>query len=139
MAFVEWTPELEVGHPEMDAQHQRLLAIINEYHEALERKAPQSTLIETFAKVADFAAYHFADEEALMAQCGFPQLSRHRRVHQQLVNRVSELMGDLRAERVGAARDIQFFLKLWLTAHIQDIDRQYLPYVAKPKQAVAAA
>lgn len=129
MSFVDWSTELEVGSPAMDQQHKQLIDIINRYHDALARKAPRGELVAVFEEVADFARYHFRDEENLMAQHGFPGLDRHRIIHRQLVDRVTELLLQLRAGQTGIAEQIQYFLKSWLTAHIKGIDRQYQPFV----------
>lgn len=139
MSFVEWTPELEVGSPEMDAQHRRLIAIINEYHESLSRGASNAELERIFTKVAEFATYHFRDEEALMERHGFPQLARHRLIHRQLVERVGELMAELHAGREGVSLQIQYFLKNWLTAHIKGVDCQYRTYVSGAARSAPAA
>jgi hemerythrin-like metal-binding protein len=76
MALVNWRHEREVGSAEMDAQHQNLIAIINEDYQAVERKAPRAELQRVFAKVAHLATYHFGDEEALMEHAGFPRPAR---------------------------------------------------------------
>lgn len=131
MSFVEWSHDLEVGSNEMDAQHQRLVAIINQYHDAVEKKAPRAELITIFGKVAEYAVYHFRDEEALMEQHKFPALARHRAIHRQLVDRVTEMMAALKQGKPGIEQEIKYFLKTWLTAHIKGIDRQYTPFVAE--------
>lgn len=132
MSFVEWSHDLEVGSVEMDAQHQRLVAIINKYHDAVERHAPRPELIAIFSEVAEYAVYHFRDEEALMEQHHFPQLARHRSIHKQLVDRVTEMMASLKHGKPNVEQDIKYFLKTWLTAHIKGIDRQYSSYVVTP-------
>ena len=35
MAFVQWKDSYSVGHPQIDQQHQRLLAMINELHDVM--------------------------------------------------------------------------------------------------------
>lgn len=129
MSLVDWNADLEVGSPAMDRQHRQLLDIINRYEEALGRKAGRRALVAIFEEVADYARVHFRDEEALMAQHGFPGLERHRAMHRQLLDRVTESLLLLRAGQPGIAEQIQDFLKTWLTAHIMGLDRQYQPFV----------
>ncbi|MEW6168637.1 MAG: bacteriohemerythrin [Pseudomonadota bacterium] len=129
MSFVTWNSDLAVGHTQMDGQHQALIDIVNRYHDALAAKAPQRKLVAIFEEVADYARYHFRDEEALMERSGYPGLARHRIIHGQLLDRVTELLLRLRAGEPGIDEQIQFFLKNWLTAHIKGIDRQYRPFV----------
>ena len=130
MSFVDWTQELSVGNHHLDGQHQRLIDIINRYHDALERKAPRAELEKIFKEVAEFAVYHFRDEEAMMERRGFPGLHKHQLIHQQLVARVGDLQRALAAAEPGVEMQVQYFLKTWLTAHIKGIDHQYMPYMA---------
>lgn len=140
MAFVQWSPELDVGDEEMNRQHVRLIDIINRYHDALELHAPRAELLKIFEEVAAFAQSHFRDEEALMEACAFPGLTRHRLIHKQLVARVGELLVKLRDTGDEAVKsDIQYFLKNWLTAHIKGIDSQYRPIVSNRRGAAGRA
>lgn len=131
MSFATWTPEMSVSNTKMDAQHQRLIDIINRYHEALEAQAPHAQLQKIFDEVIAFASQHFRDEEALMERADYPNLSRHRLMHQNLTQRVLEFQKALKDEKPGAEREIQYFLKSWLTAHILGIDKLYAPFIRK--------
>ncbi len=128
MTFLEWSPDFEVGSPVMDEQHRQLLEIVNRFHDAVARKAPRGEIVAIFEEAADFSRYHFRDEESLMARHGYPALDQHRMQHRHLVDRVTELLLLLRGGQEGAAEQIQYFLKGWLTAHIKGIDRQYRPF-----------
>ena len=130
MTFYRWSEDLSVGNHHIDGQHQKLIDIINRYHDALERKAPRAELMRIFQEVADYAIYHFRDEEGLMERQGFPGLAKHRIIHQQLIARVEELQQQLAKGDAGIESQIKYFLKTWLTAHIKGIDHQYMPYLA---------
>ncbi|MFA5941614.1 MAG: bacteriohemerythrin [Sinimarinibacterium sp.] len=129
MPLVEWTPDFEVGSCAMDQQHQQLIEIVNRYRTALNRKAPRAELVTIFEEVADYARHHFREEEALMVGHAYPGLAAHRQTHRQLMDRVTELLLNLRAGEPAAARQIQSFLTHWLTAHILDTDVKYKPFV----------
>ena len=65
MPFAEWSDEFSVGVEKIDRDHKRLLALLNELHDALEAgERPEVT-----GKVLDglvlYVGYHFAHEEAL--------------------------------------------------------------------------
>jgi hemerythrin-like metal-binding protein len=95
----------------MDAQHQRLFDIINSIYDAVDSGASFHKLQSIFKDVFDFTAYHFAKEEALLEQQSFPKLGEHKIIHQQLVQRVQELMEDLKAEQPGSPEKVKLFLK----------------------------
>ncbi|MDD3762427.1 MAG: bacteriohemerythrin [Nevskiales bacterium] len=130
MSFVQWSPELDVGDPKMNAQHQRLIDIINRFHDVLQQQAPLPELVAVFTEVVDFAKEHFRDEETLMQAHGYPGLDEHLEIHHRFVARVTELLLQLRSGQRQVAADALNFLTDWLTDHIKGTDRQYRPYVA---------
>lgn len=99
---LEWHNDFSVDHDAMDAQHQKLFDIINTFYDAVDAGASFKKLQTIFTQVLDFTAYHFAEEEALLARQGFPKLGEHKIIHQALVQRVQELMADLAAEKPGS-------------------------------------
>ncbi|MCA9633753.1 MAG: hemerythrin family protein [Myxococcales bacterium] len=130
MAFVDWEPQTyTVGSNQMDHQHEKLFEIINRYAAAMDRKAPRGDLAKIFDEVVSFAAYHFKDEEAMMAKVNYPDLPRHKLIHEALVKQVSDLKQELTRGDAGIESKIKFFLKSWLTAHIKGIDTKYTPFV----------
>lgn len=131
MSFANWTPEMSVSNGRMDMQHQKLIDIVNRYHEALEAQTPHAQLEKTFEEVIAYAAAHFKEEETLMERSGYPNLSRHRLMHENLTQRVLDFQRSLKSRQPGVEKEIQFFLKNWLTAHIIGIDKLYAPYVRK--------
>lgn len=136
MSFVSWTDDLSVGHHGIDHQHQRLIELINRYHDVVERSGDRRELMAAFQNIATFAIEHFRDEEAEMQRYHYPQLARHQVIHQQLLDRVGALKGELAKGTAGVELQIQYFLKNWLTAHIRGIDHQYVPYL-KPSRSAA--
>lgn len=131
MTPVEWTPDFQVGSRAMDLQHQQLIEIVNRYRNALNREVPRTELVTIFEEVADYARHHFREEESLMIEHAYPGYAAHRQVHCRLIDRVTELLLNLRAGDPAAARQVQSFLTHWLTAHILDTDVKYKPFVQR--------
>ena len=125
---MKWTPDYSVEHDEMDEQHQQLFTIINEYYEAVDRKASFADLIKVFDRVLAFTDYHFKEEEEMMERCQFPKLTEHKIIHRTLVERVLELREDLKNQKQGSQDTVKYFLKNWLSSHIKGIDKQYSGY-----------
>ena len=59
MAFFEWDDNYSVGVAEIDQQHQRLIGLINELHEAMTQGSSRNALVsaidelDTMASVLD--------------------------------------------------------------------------------------
>jgi hemerythrin len=129
MSYIEWSDKYSVGNDMVDTQHQKLMDIINRYHDALEAKRPRTELVKIFDEVADYAIYHFRDEEALMERIQFPKMARHKVIHKQLIEQIGKLRAELVSGVAEIEQQIRFFLKNWLTAHIVGIDTQYTPFL----------
>lgn len=123
MAHIAWNDGLALGVPEIDAQHRRLIGIINTFLDAMDQGRGEQAVASALAELRDYTEVHFQDEEALMARNGFPGLEEHRRVHKDLLDK----LGD-RLERVldkgTTAKDVHVLLKSWLVDHFlgRDLD-----------------
>jgi hemerythrin len=78
----------ELGHPEIDAQHRTLVDTLNEIGDAIETGA-LDVCHKLFDSLIDTARRHFADEEALLRQVGFPRAEHHASYHRELIARAT--------------------------------------------------
>ncbi len=84
MGYIEWTQDLSVGVPELDAQHQRWIGMINELHDTLLHGDAEDLVAITgrmLRAMGEYVEEHFRTEEAYMEKIGFPGLDAHREVH----------------------------------------------------------
>jgi len=139
MAFIEWSADFSVQHAAMDRQHQVLFGYVNEFYAAIERGTGNAGLAVIFKKIVEFTGQHFADEEAMMERVGFAGLVSHRAIHKQLVGQVLAFERRLKTRDAGVGREIQFFLKHWLTAHIHGIDKKYVECARRDRVPTRAA
>ena len=78
MGGIKWSKELELGIPEIDEQHKKLIDLINLFYTEPE----ESKKVERFlTELEDYINYHFSYEEAFMEKIGFPELPTHRKAH----------------------------------------------------------
>jgi diguanylate cyclase (GGDEF)-like protein/hemerythrin-like metal-binding protein/PAS domain S-box-containing protein len=127
MKFFYWNKNFELGIPQIDAQHRRLVDIINELSEAVVRE--RTTDVDTiFAQLLDYAAVHFQEEEAIIAAS--PLMSEaekeaHYRVHRSFIEKSREIVrrGDMLDG--DTARRVLEFLTSWLISHILRSDKKY--------------
>lgn len=124
MAFFDWSDDFSVSNKRMDDQHQTLIGYVNEFYEQAEGGSLEGCK-KVFEKIVKFTTYHFDDEEKLMEAHNYSGLARHKMIHEQLVDRVTELGGKLAANDERSPTEIKLFLKNWLSAHIKGIDMKY--------------
>lgn len=122
-AFV-WNARFETGITPVDDQHRHLVDIVNALGEALiSGSATEASLAATFGQLAEYAQFHFAEEETLMQQAHMlePQILLHQQHHRQFVEQLSSMWGG-RAEFQNPAEVLHGFLSSWLTFHILEED-----------------
>ena len=131
-AFV-WDQNFTTGLERVDQQHHHLVELINQLGESLiagHAQEPES-LQATFGQLAEYAQYHFAEEERLMEETGVsPQHSdRHKRHHVGFVEQVSTMWAS-RNSMANAAETLHGFLRSWLGFHILGEDQAMARQIA---------
>jgi hemerythrin len=123
--FFEWdSGKYGLNVREMDAEHQKLIALMNKLHLLHEKGAATPELGKALGELVAYTVQHFADEEAFMARIGYPELRVHTGVHKSLLARVTEYAEEFK--KSGKLTDAFFmFLKTWLKAHICGVDAKY--------------
>ena len=80
MESFHWGRYYETEIASVDAQHHKLVELINELGNAVTGSSGRSKDLEAIiGRLADYAKYHFADEEASMESAGLDP--RHIRAH----------------------------------------------------------
>lgn len=126
-----WDEKYVTGITTVDAQHLKLVGLINAFAESL---ASPSALDRggtdaTFMALSVYARDHFADEEELMHTAGLDPrfLEEHRRQHRGFIANVTEMHHSLRdglqpGDELG--RGLMSFLVDWLASHILRTDQR---------------
>ena len=129
--FVVWKDEYSVGVRQLDDDHQTLLNLINQFQTASHYFTGQRFEREAFDALIDYTRTHFAREEALMEQNGYPELPAHRAEHQQMIDKVESLLGEYDQRGHAVLQETAAFLKDWLLDHINGTDQAYAPFLAE--------
>ena len=119
MSVVEWSPAFATGVKEIDDQHRRLIAYINELHGM---SAPAARDLSRLLESAiDYTMYHFAFEEALMESQGYPLLDTHKKIHDAFAQELRALKAQFLAGTM-TAEQLKELLASWLFDHISKAD-----------------
>ena len=129
---VVWDDVFSVGFEPIDNQHKELVKMTNELFDRSKQGAAvaDKAFLQTIKKAADYARDHFSDEDKYMVQAGFPNLSEHRKQHDDFLATVIKAMQEFETGNT-APIELARFLKKWLLNHIAVSDKQYAPYLAK--------
>jgi hemerythrin len=125
MALIKWTDKLSVGVREMDRQHQIIIGLINDLHDAMLNRQGQSVLARVLDESIDYAVHHFSTEERLMQAHGlYGDHLRHVFQHKKYVDYVRLLQAELAAEAADRNLNVTTlgFLSDWWNNHILKSD-----------------
>ena len=116
-----------VGVEQVDREHRRLFEIAGRTYDSLgiDAASGRDMIREAVAGLIDYTATHFANEEALMAAAGYPELEVHRGLHEHLLLRVRDMEMRVEIDDPTVAVDLTRFLYRWLVEHIETSDRKF--------------
>jgi hemerythrin len=123
---IAWSSSYSVGVAEFDAQHRRLIELINQVGDDYgPRNAFTDGLFhEVLRDMFDYTQVHFQAEEEHLRRIAYPQLAAHEREHAAFTGRVMEFI-DAAAHGKQDRKGIHGFLVRWLISHILESDMQY--------------
>lgn len=125
MESFRWDQYYVTGLEEVDAQHMRLVAMINRLGNlAADPGGPHADEIASvLSELAEYAVYHFTEEEGLMREVDVDRRHRcaHRREHQGFTEEVARLAADtVSPDRLN---HLLKYLVNWLAYHILGSDQ----------------
>lgn len=89
--------------------------LLNALHE-LSARGDEARMRAILAELTEYTVHHFAYEERLMEEVGYPGLDAHRESHRALVARVEDLNARFQAGRAQLTGELFAFLRSWLNA-----------------------
>jgi hemerythrin len=72
-----WREAYSVRIPQIDAQHQQLVGLVNELHAAMLQGNGNDALGRILSELVRYAGSHFSYEEAMLQQRGYSSLTAH--------------------------------------------------------------
>jgi hemerythrin len=125
-----WDDALCTGNPGMDADHQRLLSLFNEFSMAVNAGKGQGIISGVLDDLVDYTHYHFEREEMLMRENAYPDFERHKRMHDTFIRQIEDVCA-----HIGVGGDmgafLLSFLAKWLGGHIMGADHQLGAYLTR--------
>ncbi len=128
MALIQWDSSLSVNVAEIDKEHERLVAMINELNDAMRQGKGRETMAAIIGNLFNYAGNHFMTEEKYFDKFKYPATASHKLEHSRFVKKVSEFKNGFDSGQVALSIEVMNFLKDWLKDHIQVTDKRYAPF-----------
>lgn len=128
MALITWSDAYSVNVAEIDQQHKKLVAMINDLNDAMKQGKGKDLLGGIVNDLIRYTATHFKTEESYFDRFGYPEADSHKEAHAAFVQKVSEFKAGFETKKLSLTIEVMRFLSDWLTGHIQGTDRKYGPF-----------
>jgi hemerythrin len=124
ITLYEWGDDWEIGNPDIDAQHKRLVESLNELMTACQHGAHRVQLENMLDFLVSYTAQHFADEEAFQLKCAYPDYPQHKKLHDEFTAVAVALKEQMERDgpSIGLIAEIYTAVGAWLAQHIKGED-----------------
>jgi len=125
MAMFNWKDVYSVKIIEIDHQHKKLVALINELHLQVKKGIANEVINKVLTELVNYTQYHFSYEEAMFTAHHYPDAKIHIRMHNDLIKQVQAYQKKVNSGDELSAVDLLNFMEKWLVEHIIGTDKQY--------------
>ncbi len=130
--LMEWTEDMSVGVTLIDRQHGELISYYHAFVRALQSEDAARQARPALRALIDATRGHFADEERIMGNIGYPDFLAHREEHTRLLQDAEDFMRNI---GVGLSlqdcSSIAKYVRYWLLKHIKEHDRKIRTFIAR--------
>ena len=122
-----WKPEYSVGVKEIDAQHQRLVELINQTYDSVYKNSSKDETLKIVQAVLDHGILHFKTEEKYFDKFHYPLAEEHKKEHVKLLANASSFKTKINDSVDYKKETMNFldFLEDWLVDHMMVQDKKY--------------
>ncbi|MCK4639837.1 MAG: hemerythrin family protein [Candidatus Marinimicrobia bacterium] len=130
MARILWNDYFSVNDDFIDRQNQKMIAIINDFYESIQKGSSVSVIESILNRLVDYANAQHPYEEELMKFINYSELEAHHQAHidfnKRLMNEYHKYQQNHSAYPV---HTLSTFLKEWLVNHILQVDKKFAPHI----------
>ena len=131
--IIEFNENLLTGNETIDNQHRELIDRIASFVRACESGDGKIKAIQMLDYLAEYTDFHFAAEEELQLESGYPGYEVHKEKHEEFKKTVSDLHAFLEESEGPTAEfveKVKEHVVEWLFRHIEAFDRSVATYVS---------
>ena len=131
MTYFAWNDDLKVGNTFIDNDHQKLIVLVNQLHDAMAQGHGKEVLGKTLSELIKYTQEHFKREEDHMRQIAYPGYGAHKQEHDKLIKEVVDLQDKFNAGNGMLSVQVSSFLRGWLVNHIMKVDKDLAVAIKK--------
>ena len=133
----KWSSTHAVYMPEIDSEHQEILRLAGEMHQAVTRGADPAELQKMLGELLASAGEHFQHEERLMRETGYASYAWHKRQHETVASKAAGLEASIQKGDSQAALAFLHFVSTWMKDHTSVADRMMAAHIRNAQRSRA--
>jgi hemerythrin len=124
--LIEWTPDLAVHIPAIDAQHKELYSRMNGLCNAIMQGKGRHEVGSFIQYLSEYTTFHFEDEETLMRKHAYPGYEAQRAAHLFFRERVQKMATQADSDTIPSDLVVTVVneMKDWFSHHIRTQDKR---------------
>lgn len=125
-----WKEHYRVGSDLIDTQHQELFKRVSAFIQVVQSNEPWEERLErvqdTLVFMQHYVIIHFADEEQLQQEIGYPGFEKHRQIHEDFKAEIQQFAKTVEREGFDEEKVQEFSAKVmtWLIMHVGREDQR---------------
>ncbi len=125
MSLTSLKDQFSTGIESLDYEHRKLVGAMEELCDSFDRAESQTQIAGLFGVLHSRASAHFALEERLMRESGYPHYEAHKADHEKLLDRIRSMMEAFEKGRCAdCGTTLRKCLEAWLAGHAAEADRR---------------
>ena len=122
---LEWEEKYSVGVEEIDNQHKRMFAVINELLDAINNNNTEEHIGNIIDGLVKYKIFHFATEEKYFKEFNYDGTVEHVTKHKEFNDNLVKIKEKYPKPTVEFAFELLDFLEDWLINHLMVMDQKY--------------
>jgi hemerythrin len=124
--YIKWNATFSVGIEKIDAQHKKLVDLINRLYAAFIDKRENEEMSLILNELVEYTIYHFTFERTFFPGLKTAEIQEHTLQHDNFVKKIKEFQVRFQKNEVPITASLINFLRDWLTNHIMKTDKGFL-------------
>ena len=129
MEKAKWSESLSIGNYNIDKQHQNIIDLTNKLMDHSTAHVKAEIISETLRDLLMYYKAHFQEEEALLIDIKYPDIDKHKKMHDGFKYKVAMFTKDVMNLKPDVVSEMIQFLSNWFIHHISTADQDYKKYL----------
>ena len=131
----EYPPDFPSDCEKLNREHERIVALVNEFEVSANGNADKSDLYTTYNQIAACLSDHFITEELEMRLAMYQDIDGHADDHRRLVSKLGDAAPLFEDGASGVEHVVLDFFYKWFLYHVSTSDRKFSEVLLKSPSA----